>query len=79
MALLRAELGRLSAERRHFRLLDYSTIGVRNATVREKGRAAAVSLVHGCSLQAVIEPQASVSSSTSMPPRRCSADSRMTD
>ncbi len=101
-ALLRAEMGRLSAEPRHFRLLlDYWTIGVRNATIRQKIRAAleqyragfsdladaivsgelrrpsrrwasrdgegptataaglaavAVSLVHGCSLQAVIDP-----------------------
>jgi len=99
-ALLRAEMDRLSAEPRHFRLLlDYWTIGVRNATIREKVCAAferyragfsdladaigelqplsrrrasrggegptvtaaglaavAVSLVHGCSLQAVIDP-----------------------
>ena len=40
-ALLRAEMGRLSAEPRHFRLLlDYWTIGVRNATIRQKIRAA---------------------------------------
>ena len=102
-AMLRAEMGRLSAEPRHFRLLlDYWTIGVRNATIRQKIRAAleryragfsdladaivcselrppsrrraprrgegptataaglaavAVSLVHGCSLQAVIDPK----------------------
>ena len=102
-ALLRAEMGRLSVEPRHFRLLlDYWTIGVRNATIRQKIRAAleqyragfsdladaivigelrppsrrrasrggegptataaglaavAVSLVHGCSPQAVIDPR----------------------
>ena len=101
-ALLRAEMGRLSAEPRHFRLLlDYWTIGVRNATIRQKIRAAleqyragfsdladaivtgeyrpsrrratqggegpavtvggvaavAVSLIHGCALQAVIDPK----------------------
>jgi len=101
-ALLRAEMDRLSADPRHFRLLlDYWTIGVRNATIRQKIRVAleqyragfsdladaivsgelqppsrrlasrggegptvtaaglaavAVSLVHGCSLQAVIDP-----------------------
>ena len=101
-AMLRAEMGRLSAEPRHFRLLlDYWTIGVRNATIRQKIRAAleqyragfsdladaivtgeyrpsrrratqggegpavtvggvagvAVSLIHGCALQAVIDPK----------------------
>ena len=101
-ALLRAEMDRLSADPRHFRLLlDYWTIGVRNATIRQKIRVAleqyragfsdladaivngefrpsrrrgsqsaegptvtatgvaavAVSLVHGCSLQAVIDPR----------------------
>ena len=101
-ALLRAEMDRLSADPRHFRLLlDYWTIGVRNATIRQKIRVAleqyragfsdlsdaivsgefrpskrrgsqngdgpkvtaaglaavAVSLVHGCSLQAVIDPK----------------------
>jgi TetR/AcrR family transcriptional repressor of bet genes len=101
-ALLRAEMDRLSADPRHFRLLlDYWTIGVRNATIRRKIRlaleqyregfgdladailsgefgpsrrrglqsgegptvtaagvaAVAVSLVHGCSLQAVIDPK----------------------
>ncbi len=102
-ALLRSEMDRLSADPRHFRLLlDYWTIGVRNATIRQKVRAAleqyrggfsdladaivngelrppswrrasrsgegptvtatglaavAVSLVHGCSLQAVIDPK----------------------
>ncbi len=100
-ALIRAEMDRLSAEPRHFRLLlDYWTIGVRNATIRQKigsalaqyrrgfgdladaivsgelppsGRpaspggegsavtvggiaAVAVSLIHGCALQAVIDP-----------------------
>src|SRR5215207_977759 len=40
-ALLRAEMDRLSADPRHFRLLlDYWTFGVRNATVRQKIRVA---------------------------------------
>ena len=40
-ALLRAEMNRLSTDPRHFRLmLDYWTIGVRNATIRQKIRAA---------------------------------------
>jgi TetR/AcrR family transcriptional regulator, transcriptional repressor of bet genes len=40
-ALLRAEMDRLSADPRHFRLLlDYWTIGVRNATIRQKIRVA---------------------------------------
>jgi len=40
-ALLRAEMDRLSADPRHFRLLlDYWTIGVRNARIRQKVRAA---------------------------------------
>ena len=40
-ALLRAEMDRLSADPRHFRLLlDYWTIGVRNAAVRQKIRVA---------------------------------------
>ena len=101
-AVLRAEMDRLSTEPRHFRLLlDYWTIGVRNATIRQKIRAAleqyragfsdladaivtgeyrpsrrratqggegpavtvggvaavAVSLIHGCALQAVIDPK----------------------
>jgi len=101
-ALLRAEMDRLSADPRHFRLfLDYWTIGVRNATIRQKIRVAleeyraafgivaeavvnaerqssvrrgpqataappltadgvagvAVSLIHGCALQAVIDPK----------------------
>jgi TetR/AcrR family transcriptional regulator, transcriptional repressor of bet genes len=101
-ALLRAEMDRLSADPRHFRLLlDYWTIGVRNATIRQKVRAAlehyrddfrdlaeaivsgglqpprrrasqpgdgaaktaagvaavAVSLIHGCALQSVIDPK----------------------
>jgi TetR/AcrR family transcriptional repressor of bet genes len=102
-ALLRAEMERLSADPRHFRLLlDYWTIGLRNAAIRQKIRialeqyrdgfsdladaivrgelqplsrrrasrggegptltaaglaAVAVSLVHGCSLQAVIDPK----------------------
>ena len=100
-ALLRAEMDRLSADARHFRLLlDYWTIGVRNAAVRQKIRmalqqyrdgfrdladaivsgelkpsrrrgpratdgrtatadgvaAVSVSLIHGCALQAVIDP-----------------------
>jgi len=99
-ALLRAEMDRLSADPRHFRLLlDYWTIGVRNAMIRQKIRVAleqyragfkdlaeailsgefrstrrgasqpqevptvagvaavAVSLIHGCALQAVIDPK----------------------
>jgi AcrR family transcriptional regulator len=101
-ALLRAEMDRLSADPRHFRLLlDYWTIGVRNATIRQKIRVAleqyragfsdlanaivngelrparrrssqsakgptvtgagvaavAVSLIHGCALQSVIDPR----------------------
>jgi AcrR family transcriptional regulator len=101
-ALLRAEMARLSTEPRHFRLLlDYWTIGVQNATIRSKIRAAleqyraafsdlanaivtgehqpsrrratrngaapavtvggvaavAVSLIHGCALQSVIDPK----------------------
>jgi TetR/AcrR family transcriptional repressor of bet genes len=101
-ALLRAEMDRLSADPRHFRfLLDYWTIGVRNATIRRKIRlaleqyregfgdladalvngefspsrrrglqdvegppvtaagvaAVAVSLIHGCALQSVIDPK----------------------
>ena len=101
-ALLRAEMDRLSADPRHFRLLlDYWTIGVRNATIRQKIRVAleqyregfsdlsdaivsgdfrppgrrgsqngegpkltatgiaavAVSLIHGCALQSVIDPK----------------------
>jgi AcrR family transcriptional regulator len=100
-ALLRAEMDRLSADPRHFRLLlDYWTVGVRNAAVRRKIRVAlqqyrdgfrdladavvsgefkpfrrrgsratdtqtatvegvaavSVSLIHGCALQAVIDP-----------------------
>jgi len=40
-ALLRAEMDRLSAAPRHFRLfLEYWTIGVRNATVRQRIRTA---------------------------------------
>jgi len=40
-ALLRAEMDRLSADPRHFRLfLEYWTIGVRNATVRQRIRTA---------------------------------------
>jgi AcrR family transcriptional regulator len=99
-ALLRAEMDRLSADPRHFRLLlDYWTIGVRSAVIRQKIRTAleryregfkelaeplvsgevprprrrasqgaerpaatstgvagvAVSLVHGCALQSVID------------------------
>ena len=101
-ALLRAEMDRLSTDSRHFRLLlDYWTIGVRNATIRQKIRVAleqyregfrdlaeaivsgefqptrrrasqggdgpvvtvagvaavAVSLIHGCALQSVIDPK----------------------
>jgi len=101
-ALLRAEMDRLSADPRHFRLLlDYWTIGVRHATIRQKLRVAlekyragfrdlgdaivsgefqsaarpasqqaggrpvtaagiaavAVSLIHGCALQSVIDPK----------------------
>jgi AcrR family transcriptional regulator len=100
-ALLRAEMDRLSADPRHFRLLlDYWTIGVRNVTIRQKIRVAlenyrggfrdlgdaivngefpstavrpprvsastvtgagvaavAVSLIHGCALQSVIDPK----------------------
>ena len=101
-ALLRSEMDRLSTDPRHFRLLlDYWTIGVRNATIRQKIRVAleqyragfkdlaeaivngefqspgsraskspaermvtatgvaavAVSLIHGCALQAVIDPK----------------------
>ena len=99
-ALLRSEMDRLSTDPRHFRLfLEYWTIGVRNAPVRQRVRAAldayrgafkeigaevvnaelsqtrdrsrqgndpvtvegvaavAVSLVHGCALQSVIDPK----------------------
>ena len=99
-ALLRSEMDRLSTDPRHFRLfLEYWTIGVRNAAVRQRIRAAletyraafkdvagevvnaefsrapdrghqaddpvtvdgvaavAVSLVHGCALQGVIDPK----------------------
>ena len=99
-AVLRAEMDRLSTDPRHFRLfLEYWTIGVRNAAVRLRIRAAldayraafhmlggevvnaelsstvnrsqqkndpvtvegiaavAVSLVHGCALQGVIDPK----------------------
>ena len=101
-ALIRAEMDRLSADPRHFRLLlEYWTIGVRNATIRQKMRVAleqyregfsdlaggivngalqprprrtsqgsgretvtvkgvaavAVSLIHGCALQSVIDPK----------------------
>jgi AcrR family transcriptional regulator len=102
-ALLRAEMGRLSTDPRHFRLfLDYWTFGVRNAGVRQRIRtvleeyraalmgiaeavvagevaplarrgavkpgangavtpegvaAVAVSLIHGCALQSVIDPK----------------------
>jgi AcrR family transcriptional regulator len=102
-ALLRAEMDRLSTDPRHFRLfLDYWTIGVRNATIRQRIRimleeyrgafkdladavvagerdsstnravkattdvpvataegvsSVAVSLIHGCALQAVIDPK----------------------
>ena len=97
-ALLRAEMDRLSADPRHFRLfLEYWTIGVRSSAIRRKIRLAlesyraalatlasplvtdelvalrdtsdpesvvtaeglasvAVSLIHGCALQAVIDP-----------------------
>jgi AcrR family transcriptional regulator len=102
LALLRAEMDRLSTDPRHFRLLlDYWTIGVRNATIRQSIRialenyragfreladavvegdfqpagrrgtrvveggaatgvgvaAVTVSLIHGCALQAVIDPK----------------------
>ena len=41
LALLRAEMDRLSADPRHFRLfLEYWTIGVRNATIRRRIRLA---------------------------------------
>jgi TetR/AcrR family transcriptional regulator, transcriptional repressor of bet genes len=99
-ALLVAEMERLSADPRHFRLfLEYWTVGVRNATIRRKIRVAleayrsafasiandvvsdelseprasptmvaapvtadgvasvAVSLIHGCALQSVIDPK----------------------
>ena len=99
-ALLRAEMNRLSTDPRQFRLLlDYWTIGVRNASIRQKIRVAlenyragfkdlaeaivsgeipsarrgtsqpgdgvtatgvagvAVSLIHGCALQSVIDPK----------------------
>jgi len=99
-ALLRAEMDRLSTDPRHFRLfLEYWTIGVRNAAVRQRIRVAldsyrsgfkevgaevvnaelsqtrdrdrqandpvtvdgvaavAVSLIHGCALQSVIDPK----------------------
>jgi TetR/AcrR family transcriptional regulator, transcriptional repressor of bet genes len=101
-ALLRAEMDRLSTDPRHFRLLlDYWTIGVRNASIRQGIRVAlenyragfrdladavvggdfqpagrrgarvleagvatgagvaavTVSLIHGCALQAVIDPK----------------------
>lgn len=101
-ALLRAEMDRLSTDPRHFRLLlDYWTLGVRNARMRQKIRVAleqyrdgfrdlaeaivsggfqppprqasqpgngaavtavgvaavAVSLIHGCALQSVIDPK----------------------
>jgi len=101
-ALLRAEMERLSGDPRYFRLfLEYWALGVRNATIRRRVRAAldryrrafriiceaivredrptrrcsgtprrrisqpavdglaavAVSLVHGCALQAVIDPK----------------------
>lgn len=101
-ALLRTEMDRLSTDPRHFRLLlDYWTIGVRNAAIRQKIRVAleqyregfkglaeaivsgalqpsrrrpsqrgdgapvtaagvaavAVSLIHGCALQSVIDPK----------------------
>ena len=101
-ALLRAEMERLSRDPRQFRLfLEYWALGVRNATIRRRVRAAldsyrrafhvvsetiareqrstrrrpararrtmahratdglaavAVSLVHGCALQAVIDPK----------------------
>jgi TetR/AcrR family transcriptional regulator, transcriptional repressor of bet genes len=80
-ALLRAEMERLSADPRHFRLfLEYWALGVRNAGIRRKVSAAldsyrdafrtvaeevtpdvagvTVSLIHGCALQAVIDPKA---------------------
>lgn len=100
LALLRSEMDRLSSDPRHFRLfLEYWTIGVRSATVRQRIRVAleayrtafkeltaevvntelsavsdrthhaddpitvdgiaavAVSLVHGCALQGVIDPK----------------------
>ena len=94
LALLRAEMERLSSDPRHYRLfLEYSALGVRNAVIRrrvsealdnyrdairvvsdavvEDARATngtppvtsegltavAVSLVHGCALQALIEPK----------------------
>src|SRR5688572_22107906 len=100
LALLRAEMERLSTDPRHFRLfLDYWTIGVRNAAIRQRIRTAleeyrgafkafatdlmpgatqsdngaerieelpvtvdgvaavAVSLIHGCALQGVIDPK----------------------
>jgi hypothetical protein len=79
--LLRAEMERLSADPRHFRLfLEYWALGVRNAGIRRKVSAAldsyreafrtvaeevtpdvagvTVSLIHGCALQAVIDPKA---------------------
>jgi TetR/AcrR family transcriptional repressor of bet genes len=101
-ALLRTEMDRLSTDPRHFRLLlDYWTIGLRSAAIRQKIRVAleqyrdgfvdiaraivgdevpparrrgslgpsgppvtvaglaavAVSLIHGCALQAVIDPK----------------------
>jgi len=95
-ALLRAEMERLSGDPRYFRLfLEYWTLGVRDAVIRRRVRAAldgyrgafravsaaivredrhtrrrrisqpavdglaavAVSLVHGCALQAVIDPK----------------------
>jgi transcriptional regulator BetI-like protein len=102
VALLHSEMDRLATKPRHFRLLlDYWTIGLRNAAVRQKIRsgleqyrdgfvdiargivgdeasparrrgslgpsgppvtaaglaAVAVSLIHGCALQAVIDPK----------------------
>jgi len=96
LALLRAEMVRLSSDPRHYRLfLEYSALGVRNAVIRrrvsealdnyrdafrtvsdavvEDARATSgqrtppvtsegltavvVSLVHGCALQALIEPK----------------------
>jgi len=99
-AILRSEMDRLSTDPRHFRLfLEYWTIGVRNAPIRQRIRGAletyrsafkviasevvnaelaqsanrghhandpvtidgiaavAVSLVHGCALQGVIDPK----------------------
>ena len=99
-ALLRSEMDRLSVDSRHFRLfLEYWTIGVRNAAIRQRIRvsleayreafkelasetvnaelsgargraqqgtdpitiegvsAVAVSLIHGCALQGVIDPK----------------------